>query len=276
MKDSILGDINNEFNEKLEKLDSSSDAVTAYLGLLKLQRGLLHIRKQFGENSNQEEDFKEGFRHIAEKRFPEKNFATFSDAFETVEQLAKPAIDLNNQYKNAIKNYYISSGLELNAVRVLPPDKMDGRIPLSKGLLSAFEEEQGDWVFASSTPKERNPYLARCQGSGMLGMGNDLYYYPNSSIHFNDGRLFIEPKGYIYYMRPDDFTPVTTVRRNSSGTPFFVFIEEWTCPHDISLETDVTRVEEYSDVTFLLENLQLFIGSNKETTSALYSSQRKG
>lgn len=151
---------------------------------------------------------------------------------------------------------------------------MVGKIPVSKGLLSQFEEEQGDWVFASSTPKEENAYLARCQGKGMLGMGRGMYYYPYSSIQLKDGRLMIDPKGYIYYMNPGDFTPVTTVKLGKNGEPCFIFDDEWTCPHDISLETDVKRVEEYSDVTMLLEHLQLFTGSDKDVTSELYSRRR--
>ena len=271
MRDLNLEKITQKFNQKLLELDKSSTAVSAYIGLLQYRKDYLHTIRTFHKGSIEEKMLQDSYLKRIQNHFPESQFGSIEEAIKTLEELAKPAIELNEQYQNSIKSYYLDSGLELNAVRVLSPKQIGSIIPRSKGLLSQFEEEQGNWVFASSTPKEENAYLARCQGKGMLGMGNNMYYYPNSSLHFEDGRLLIEPKGYIYYMDPDDFTPVTTVKRTRDGSPQFIFGDEWTCPRDISIETDVKRVEEYSDVTFLLEHLQLFSGSDEGITRELFS-----
>ena len=261
-----------EFNRELQRIDNNSNAVSAYIGLLDYRRHYLQTIRTYKKGSIEEEMFLTSFLEKANKHFPDAHFSTIQDVISKLEELARPVIDLNMQYQNSLKEYLIASGQELTAVRVQSPESLNGRISCSKNLLSQFEEEQGNWVFASSIPLEENAYLARCQGHGMLGMGKKMYYYSNSALEIKDGRLLINPKGYIYYVKPSDFTPVTTVRRSKTGNPFFIFDDEWTCPHDISLEHDITRIEEFSDVTFLLEHLQLFIGENEEVKKALYTS----
>ena len=264
--------INSEFNKRLQEIDNSSNAVSAYIGLLDYRRHYLHTIRTFKKGSIEEEMLQRTFLEKARSNFPEAHFSDIEEVISKLKELAKPVIDLNLQYQSAIKTSLINSGQNLTAVRVQSPESLDGKISCSRNLLSQFEEEQGNWVFASSTPTEENAYLARCQGNGMLGMGNNMYYYPDSALEIRDGKLLINPKGYIYYIKPTDFTPVTTVRRSKDRKPTFIFDNEWTCPHDISLEHDITRIEEFTDVSFLLEHLQLFTGTDIDLREELYAS----
>lgn len=242
-------------NQELQELDNSSNAVSAYIGLLQYRKDYLHTIRYYGEGSIEEKSLKDSYLKKNTINFFDKKISSVEEALEALKKTAMSAIKLNEQYCNIIKSYFLNNDLKLTAIRVLSPEQMGKIIPRSKKLLSQFEEEEGDWVFASSTPKEENPYIGRCHGKGMLNLGNNMFYYYDSSLDFKDGRLFIEPNGYIYYIRPDDFSPVTTVKRNRDGLAHFIFDDEWIYPHDISLEKDISNIEEYSDVTFLLRNL---------------------
>ena len=124
MKDQNISNITQEFNKKLQDLNNTSNSVKAYLGLLYYRRNYFKTIGRYKKGSIEEKMFQDSFLKQARENFPDIEFSSIEDAVQKIEELAKPAIELNEQYKAAIKSYYISSGLELNAVRVASPEQL--------------------------------------------------------------------------------------------------------------------------------------------------------
>ncbi len=265
-----------KYSDKLQKLDKEGKSVSYALRCLLYQRCTLQIERN-RDLSEEEKELErsrlEGkFLSEAKKYLPNEVTSDFPTLKKHMYEVAEPAFELMEEYRASIKEFFVTNNLNLNAVRVNAPDEYrDGIIPVSKGLLTQYEEQKGDFVFASSTASERNAYLARTFGKGMYSMSDDTYFYPGDSLSIKNGRLQIPKTGYIYYMKCDDFMPVVTMRRDREGVPSFLFGEEWIIPRGVDLEKDVTGVEEFSDVTRILENIQAISSSDKEIISLIYS-----
>lgn len=276
-----VNEITTEYNKRLQALDASGTSVAYALRLLAYRREILRIDSD-GHLSEIEKHEKklgveEGILREARKVLPKEVTTDFATLKSYIEEESKLAFTLMEEYRRKIKEFYMRNKLELNAVRVTSPEEFeDGVIPTSKGLLTQFEEEKGDFVFASSTDPSRNAYLARAFGKGMYGMKDDTYFYPGDNLTVENGRLFISKTAHIYYMNPDEFTPVVSISRDRDGKAILRFGEEWTIPRDVDIEKDVTRVENFRDVTRILDHIQAISSTDKDIVSRMYSRELNG
>ena len=189
---------------------------------------------------------------------------------------AEPAFRLMEEYRQAIKTFFAQNGLLLTSVRDRPPEKYPwGIIPLSRGLLTQYEEEVGDFFFASSTDLKRNAYTIRLNAEGMLELNPITYFFPHANLYAKNGRLILPKPVYIYYLKSDEFTPVVTIRRGRNEKPYFKFGDEWIIPRDIDITKDVVDIKEYRDATPLLSNAQVISSSDEEIITRIYENFRE-
>jgi hypothetical protein len=234
-----IKEITDEYSKKLRELDKTTESVSRAISYLDKKRSLL---LGLSTEEPSEEERRKG----------------------------EPAFLLMEEYKNAIKAFFKQNNLLLTSVRSSSPKEYpSGIIPLSRGLRTQFDEEVGDFFFASSTNIKRNAYPLRLNASGMLQVADDIYLFPYASFNPVNGRLILPKPSYIYYMKSDEFTPVVTIRHDKNKEPCFYFGDEWTIPRDINIAKDVVDIKEYRDASTLLSNIQVISSSDEETISQL-------
>ena len=87
---------------------------------------------------------------------------------EGLDEKTQRIFDLMKAYAEEIKNIFIRSGGTLTHITDVSPENMSkGKISRSPNKLNHYETQRGNWVFASSSPSERNPYIAR-KRDGMI------------------------------------------------------------------------------------------------------------
>ena len=270
-------EIVSEYNERLRSLNSTNPVSIDYaLRYLAYQREVLRVKRDSDLNEIEKHEkvlgIEEGILREARRHLPKEATTDFDTLKGYIENKSQITFRIMEEFRRQLQAFYMRNKLPLNAVRVTPPEEFeDGKIPVSKGLLTQYEEEMGDFVFASSTDSKRNAYLARTHGKGMYGLSEDTYFYPGKNLSVENGRLMISKTGYIYYMEPDEFTPVVTIAKDKDGMPYFRFGEEWTIPRDIDLEEDVIKVDEFRDVTDILDHIQAISSTDTDIVSNMYS-----
>ena len=232
-------EITDEYSKRLRELDRTTESVSSAISYLDKKRSLL-LRLSTEEPS--EEERRKG----------------------------EPAFLLMEEYKNAIKAFFKQNNLLLTSVRSSSPEEYpSGIIPLSRGLRTQFDEEVGDFFFASSTNIKRNAYPLRLNAKGMFQVADGIYLFPYANFKPENGRLILPKTSYVYYMKSDEFNPVVTIRHDKNEEPCFYFGDEWTIPRDIEIAKDVVDKKEYRDASTLLSNIQVISSSDEETISQI-------
>lgn len=234
-----IKEITDEYSKRLRELDKTTESVSRAISYLDKKRSLL---LGLSTEEPSEEERRQG----------------------------EPAFSLMEEYKNAIKAFFKQNNLLLTSVRSSSPEEYPfGIIPLSRGLRTQFDEEVGDFFFASSTNIKRNAYPLRLNARGMLQVADVIFFFPYANFNPENGRLTLPKPSYIYYMKSDEFTPVVTIRHDKNKEPCFYFGDEWTIPRDIDIAKDVVDIQEYRDASTLLSNIQVISSSDEETISQL-------
>ena len=238
-------EITDEYSKRLRELDRTTESVSSAISYLDKKRSLL-LRLSTEEPS--EEERRKG----------------------------EPAFLLMEEYKNAIKAFFKQNNLLLTSVRSSSPEEYpSGIIPLSRGLRTQFDEEVGDFFFASSTNIKRNAYPLRLNAKGMFQVADGIYLFPYAKFKPENGRLILPKPSYVYYMKSDEFTPVVTIRRDRNEKTYFKFGDEWIIPRDIDITKDVIDIKEYRDATPLLSNAQVISSSDEEIITRIYENFRE-
>lgn len=181
---------------------------------------------------------------------------------------------LLEHFADEIKQLYLQCGETLTHITSVSPENMeDGRIKRSHQRASNDGEKVGDWVFASSEPIDgKNAYIAR-KSTGMIGipLASNTYIYGEDSLRVNRdengvSHVYLKQPNYIYYIHPENFKPVVTLKRNELGKPFFAFSEEWVSEHEVDIQDkkQVPFVREVNEVTPLLGQNQIFCDVNRK------------
>lgn len=240
------------FNNKLKKIDHNE--IVTYMRLVEYRSALYRIEKS--KDEQKVEAFKKQFfdrakekMHLPDKLRNMDEVELFAEAYTT------NATRLLQEYKNAIKQYFQENDLNLYTIRGHKHDT----ILRSKNIVNQYEAEKGDWVFAASTPKNKNAYRIRSAKHGMIGISDNESLILGDVVHLQDGKLLLDAPAYYYTLKCDKFMPVVRINntREDANDFRFVFGEEWTSDKDIQGE-DIISVEEYTNVTDLLDNMQLF------------------
>lgn len=186
---------------------------------------------------------------------------------ENVEEiLSREAEDVANlvvETRSGISDIARECDLTLNScIFVAPQSLNDGKLETSKSVMDTAGNV-GDFVFAQSGRLVDNPYLLRKSGKGVCSFGN--YCIPGDAglIKVEDGKAVLADPAYVYFMKPDKFEPVVTVDYLQNGEPAIRFDGEWTSESDI--DKDEFEVKKYTDITEMLEYLQLFAVSDVDT-----------
>ena len=176
---------------------------------------------------------------------------------------AKEIFKLMQEYGQSIKKIFVDNNIDLTHITNVAPEELEGG-ELRKSLNRAnnYETERLDGVFASSTPVNgNNPYIAR-NGSEMVRLDRSTYIYGGNNIRVvqdSEGKkhAILNKPNYIYYINPEDFTPVCNLTINpKTHKPVFEFSEEWISDTtiDVSDPNQIRGVDKVEDVTSLLEN----------------------
>lgn len=261
--DKKIEQITESFNDKLKQIDHNE--IVTYMRLMEYRSALYRIEKS--QDKQKIENFKKQFFEKAKKQMhlPDK----LKDMDE-VERFAEAHItnvtNLLQEYKNAIKQYFQENNLSLYTIR----GHKHETISRSKNIVNQYEAEKGDWVFAASTPKNKNAYRIRSAKHGMIGISDNESLILGDVVHLQEGKLLLDTPAYYYTLKCDKFMPVVRINntREDANDFRFVFGEEWTSDEDIQRK-DMVSVEEYADVTDLLDNMQLFSTTDEHTIRTL-------
>ncbi|MCR5186803.1 MAG: hypothetical protein K6D97_06805 [Clostridia bacterium] len=250
--DKQVTDISNSFNERIRRLDPRK--LKLYMDYMGYLIALNHLKK---EGSDRIDEFKQGCYQKARRDFPEiiNGAANFDEIEQNVILSIKDVLILIQDYKNSIKKYYQDNGLNLYTVRGHKYDV----VKRSQNALNQFENESGNWVFATSTPKEHNFYRMRNSSKGMFSRRELGAIYLGNNTHVKSGRLLLNSPQYFYTLKNDKFMPVVRIK-NAKDNPseyYIDFSNEWTSDQDIT-EEDIVSIEEYIDVTDLVDNNDIF------------------
>lgn len=271
--DDKIEKITQKFNNSLGKIDKKE--IWFYMSLMQYRMNLYKVEKT--ADAYYVQKYKTQSFENAKNRMKIPNEVSNMDELEQFAIMkTKNVISLINDYKRAIKQYYQENGLNLFSVRGHKYDV----ITRSKNIVNQYEAERGDWVFAASTPKNKNAYRIRSAEHGMFEIGENETILFGDVVHLQDGKILLNSTAYYYTLKCDKFMPVVRINntREDPNDFRFVFGDEWTSDEDIHQE-DMVAVEEYRDVTDLLDNLQLFSTTDEHTIKALdearWNSERK-
>lgn len=263
--------ITDVFNKKLKTI--SLEKKQLYIKLMQYRRELFAYERA---KENNDDDFErlnpdEKYVKLAE-RFLGKPNITIEECIQIKESGTEEVRELIESYKNVIKQYYSENKEMLYSVRRGIRTETINR---SRNIVNQYEAERGDWVFASSTSKEKNTYRVRGT-DGMYGLGDDVAIYFGDVVEPQNGRLLLKEPSYYYTLKSDKFMPVVCIK-NSKNNPdefHFEFGEEWTSDQDI-MQEDIIDIEEFRDVTDILDNVQVITTADKETIKSLVNSRNK-
>lgn len=262
--------ITEKFNEKLKTI--SIEKIKMYQKLMQYRKELYVYEKA---KENDEEDFErlnpnERFLERAQRFFGNSNL-TIAQCIQNLENATKEVRNLVEEYRKAIKQYYVENKKLLYTVRGTKHET----IRRSRNIVNQYEAERGDWVFATSTPKEKNTYRIRGKG-GMYGLGEDVAIYFGDVVEPKSGKLLLIKPLYYYTLKSDKFMPVVCINntKNNPNDFHFEFGEEWTSDQDITQE-DIIDVEEYRDVTDILENVQVISTKDKDTMQKFFENRNE-
>lgn len=190
---------------------------------------------------------------------------------------AKEIVQMTEDYKKLLIQCAKDKNILLTHISPCPPEKMENQVIRPNYRPSQYGSEFGNYVFACSEDNSTNTYLiARANNSGMRLLPN-IYINPiyllgadNIDIIRDDdqkpGRVASKEPGYIYYIKPEGFTPEVELMVStdyiSNGTLHFNFGDEWKYNGEIELPeksslSQVTKIEEFTDVTQILESNQI-------------------
>lgn len=263
--DSKIAEITSFYNEKLHEIDPQK--LKLYMAYMNYLITLNALKKN---GSDRIDEFKQGCYKKVVRDFPEvqSGAANFDEIERNVIVSLKNVLLLIQGYKNAIKDYYQDNGINVFSVRGHKYDV----VRRSRNALNQYENESGNWVFATSTPKELNYYRLRVAEKGMTARDGIGTIYFGTSAHVQNGRMLLINPAYYYTFKSDKFMPVVRIMdsRDNPQNFHFDFSDEWTSDQDIT-EEDIVSVEEYTDVTDLVDSFNIFSVDehNKETFETL-------
>lgn len=257
-------EITENFNNRLKEFDKNE--IWTYMRLMQYRMGLYRAEK-IGDSRTVQEYKEKAFEMVKQTNMLIPSNINNIDEIEQIALLmSKSVFSLIKEYQNAIKQYYQDNRLDLYSVRGHKHDT----ITRSKNIVNQYEAERGDWVFATSTPKSENAYRIRSAGCGMHGLGSGEYIFFSNTLHLQDGKLMLNAPAYFYTLKVDKFMPVVRINNTEENQNNFMFVfgKEWTSDQDIQGD-DIIDVEEYTDVTDLLNNLQIFSTTDRHTIRSL-------
>lgn len=198
---------------------------------------------------------------------------------------AKEIVQITEEYKNSLIQCAKDKNILLTHVSPCSPEKMENQAIRPNYRPSQYGSEFGNYVFACSEDNSTNTYLiARANNAGMVLLPN-IYINPvyilgedNIDVVREDsqkpGRVVSKNPGYIYYIKPDGFTPEVRLMisddYSSTDALYFDFGDEWKHNGEIELPeknslSQVTQVEEFTDVTQILESNQILTQKERLT-----------
>lgn len=186
---------------------------------------------------------------------------------------AKEILGLMKEYGEEIKKIFVENNIDITHITSVSPKELEGGI-IRKSIdrPNNYETERVDGVFASSSPiKGNNPYIAR-NSSGMIRLGESTYIYGGDNIEVVSDKeekkhAMLRNPNFIYYINPENFTPVCNLKRSPyTNKPTFEFSEEWISDTeiDISSPNQIRKIEEVRDVTKLLEHFTILCDVNSQ------------
>lgn len=157
------------------------------------------------------------------------------------------------------------------------PEKMENQVIRPNYRPSQFRIEFGNYVFACSEDNSTNMYLISGANNSTMRLLPKVYKNPVYLLGADDidirkdddqkpGKAVSKNPGYIYYIKPDGFTPEVRLKVStdytSNNTLYFDFGDEWKYNGEIELPeksslSQVTKIEEFTDVTQILESYQV-------------------
>ena len=189
---------------------------------------------------------------------------------EVLDPEVREIFDLMEEFKKEIKESFIKNKGQLTHITSVAPQDIEGRkLKKSSNRANNYETDRVDGVFASSESLDgTNPYIARNK-DGMISIGPDKYIYGGNNflvVKDKEGvkHALLKQNNYAYFLNPDEFEPVVTLKRDNNGNPEFEFSKEWISEEEISLE-DPTQAYGFtvlSDVTDLLKHYQVLSDVN--------------
>lgn len=139
--------------------------------------------------------------------------------------------ELMKRYAQDIKQVFIEQNATITHITdVSPKEMIGGKISKSINRANNYETEVGDWVFASSSPIECNPYMVRNSKSGMVCIDKNICIYGDDNIkiqqdkHGNNVVKLIRPN-YAYNINPEKFNPVVTMKKIKKENLFLNFLK---------------------------------------------------
>lgn len=181
--------------------------------------------------------------------------------------------ELMKRYAQDIKQVFIEQKATITHITdVSPKEMIGGKISKSINRANNYETEVGDWVFASSSPIECNPYMVRNSKSGMVCIDKNkkIYIYGDDNIkiqqdkHGNNVVKLIRPN-YAYNINPEKFNPVVTMKKNKEGKSVFEFSEEWISEQEVDINDpkQVLGIDKIDDITDVVKNCQILCDVNQ-------------
>jgi len=222
-----------------------------------------------------------------------------------LEKEASSIISMIEEYKQALKREAKENKIALYHVSTTPPDQMrNGEITPSYNK-SQYHQSFGKMVYASTESVEYNPYLmARVNGNGMykLPIGRGFYLLQGNNVEITkneeeQAKAISKVPGYIYYLPIDTFEPMVHVKYDNERDEYIMqFDNEWTSivpmkisskiannirkigeAKDVSADScgknEVYAIEQYSDVTCILEHNQIIVDRGLDRHEIEYVTQ---
>ena len=262
--------ITEKFNKKLKTI--SIEKIQMYQKLMQYRRELYAYEKAKENNEDNFEKLNPNERYLQKAQsFFGNSSMSIEQCIQILERETVEVRELVESYRNAIKQYYSENKNHLYTVRGTRHET----IRRSKNIVNQYEAERGDWVFATSTPKEKNTYRIRGKG-GMYGLGEDVAIYFGDVVEPKNGRLLLTEPSYYYTLKSNKFIPVVRINntKENSNDFYFEFGEEWTSDQDI-VQEDIIDVEEYRDVTDILDSVQVISTKYRDTMEMFFASRSK-
>ena len=197
----------------------------------------------------------------AQSEFPEDEI-TQDDVEQVLQEKSAPTAELIKACSTEIKQASLDTNHSISSAIYCSPDELeDGKLKRSKDVIN-IKGEIGEYTFAQTGTLVCNGYLLRKSGVGVEQGGGICIPGEANFVHAENGRAILNEPVYVYLMKTNQFEPVVSIA-DKEGIPQIDFSGEWTSDRDV--ERMDMRVKQYTDVTEMLEYMQIFSLKDRET-----------
>lgn len=246
--DNLIKKIKREYDKKLKSLyQTNEESILAYIWFKRIHK--TNISKQ-----RKEQVITEAKKEFNASSLTDSEFISY---LIEKQQFVKEVIQ---EFKTEMLEDLVENGATLNHVTKLTPKEMGYTIKPSLAE-TIYNENLGNYVFASHEDSTNLSYAVRTSTGGMFRIGENMLLFPtNNNIEIMNGHILLKTPVYNYVLDIKYFEPVVTVRLDTAKggkTPTIVFDDEWVCSEPICVSDKIcTKIE---DVTKILNYFKVFV-----------------